>query len=171
MRPPPSVHSPSRRAELAFAGVANAATGFNGTYTAVQKTFMIDPQTGAQVAQPDQVSTWIVFSACSLPGCTAHIVSNSVNALDMVFDGKQWNRLAIPPQTGNCGGATVPARGAVQVLRPRADGSLSGALTSTVDCGGAPVEPVPADHRHPVIAHGGSHGTTHCGTAARGWRR
>jgi hypothetical protein len=126
-------------AGMAFAGGADAATGFNGTYTAVQKTVMIDPESGGQVPQPDQVSTWIVFSACSLPGCTAHIVSNSVNALDMVFDGKQWNRQAIPPQTGNCGGATVPARGAVQVLQPRADGSLSGALTSTVDCGGAPV--------------------------------
>jgi hypothetical protein len=79
------------------------------------------------------------LSACSLPGCTAHIVSNSVNTLDMVFDGKQWNRQAIPPLTGNCGGATVPARDAVEVLQPRADGSLSGALTSTVDCGGAPV--------------------------------
>ncbi len=123
----------------AFAGVANASTGFNGTYTAVQKSVMIDPETGGQVAQPDQVSTWIVFSECSIPGCTAHIVSNSLNALDMVFDGKQWNRVAITPQTGNCGGATVPARGAVQVLQPRADGSLSGALTSTVDCGGAPV--------------------------------
>jgi hypothetical protein len=41
----------------AFAGVADAATGFTGTYTAVQKTFMIDPESGGQVPQPDQVST------------------------------------------------------------------------------------------------------------------
>ncbi|HEY6573649.1 MAG TPA: hypothetical protein VI029_01685 [Mycobacterium sp.] len=124
---------------MAFAGVANAAPPFIGTYTAVQKSFMIDPQTGAQLAQPDQVSTWIATSYCSISGCTTHIVSNSLNALDMVFDGKQWNRLAMPPQTGNCGGATVPARGAVEVLLPQADGSLSGALTSTVDCGGRSV--------------------------------
>lgn len=128
---------------VAAAGMAPAAHAapfdFNGTYTAVQKSFTIDPNTGAQLDAPPQVMTWIVFSACALPGCVAHIVSNSLDALDMVFDGRQWNRVAIPPQTGNCGGAPVPARAAVQFLLPRVDGSLSGALNSIVDCGGAPV--------------------------------
>jgi len=129
---------------LAAGGLVPAAHAappldFNGTYTAVQKSFMIDPNTGAQIDAPNQVSTWIVSSACMLAGCVAHIVSNSLDALDMVFDGRQWNRVAIPPQTGNCGGATVPARAAVQFLVPRVDGSLSGAMNSIVDCGGAPV--------------------------------
>ena len=102
---------------------------FNGTYTAVQKSS----------AMPDQVSLWNVQSACGIQGCLAHVVADSLTGFDMMFTGTQWNRLAYP-QTGTCNGANVPARTASEFLVPQADGSLSGATTSTVDCDGAAVD-------------------------------
>lgn len=133
---------------LTLAGVAGASPpSFNGTYTVVQKSFTIDPRTGARIDQPDQVSTWIVFSACTLPGCAAHVVSNSLRDFGMAFDGTRWNRVALPPQTGTCNGATVPATSAAEFLVPRSDGTLTGAATATVDCNGVPI-----DSTQPLVA-------------------
>lgn len=122
----------------ALPGVAHAATLFNGTYTAVQKSFTIDPRTGARIDQPDQVGIWIVSSTCAIQGCTARAVRIG-GSFDFVFDGRQWNRLAVP-RTGTCRGATVPAFAAALFLVPQSDGSLTGAVTSTVDCDGVAVD-------------------------------
>ncbi|MDT5075443.1 MAG: hypothetical protein QOJ80_80 [Mycobacterium sp.] len=113
---------------LAQPGVANATPLFNGTYTAVLKS----------PAAPDQVSLWNVSSSCLIQGCLAHVIADSLTGFEMMFTGSQWNRLAYP-QLGMCQGTKVPARSASQTLVPRADGSLAGSVTSTVDCDGAPV--------------------------------
>jgi hypothetical protein len=110
-------------------GVANATPLFNGTYTAVLKS----------PAAPDQVSLWNVSSTCVIQACVAHVVADSLTGFDMMFTGSQWNRLAYP-QLGMCKGAKVPARSASQTLVPRAEGSLAGSVTSSVDCDGAPVD-------------------------------
>lgn len=134
---------------IALPAVAQAAApSFNGSYTVVQKSFTIDPSTGARIDRPDQVSIWIAFSPCTITGCVAHVVSNSLHTFDMVFDGTQWNRVALPPRTGICNGAIVPARAAAEFLVPQSDGSLSGAVTSTVDCDG-----VLLDSSLPLIAN------------------
>jgi len=122
---------------LALPAVAGAATPFTGSYTAVRQSSTVDPHTGAPNPAPDQVNTWIVSSSCALTACIAH-VATAREGFDMLFDGQQWNRLAVP-HTGTCNGATVPARSAAWYLVPQSDGSFSGAVTSTVDCNGAPV--------------------------------
>jgi hypothetical protein len=114
---------------LAPSASADTLPLFNGTYTAVQKSS----------AMPDQVSLWNVQAACGIQGCLAHVVADSLTGFDMMFTGTQWNRLAYP-QTGTCNGANVPARSASEFLVPQPDGSLSGAVTSTVDCNGAAVD-------------------------------
>jgi hypothetical protein len=112
----------------ALAGVAQEATLWVGDYNAVQKIS----------GQPDQVSIWKVTSTGAFLSCVAH-VANKAGGSDWMFDGKQWNRLAVP-QTGDCNGATVPARSARETLVPRADGSLSEGVASTVDCNGVTVD-------------------------------
>lgn len=107
----------------AVAAQAAPAPSFNGTYTADEN---------------GHTSLWIVGSPCTLMGCKAHIVSKAIGS-DWLYNGTQWSRLAWP-LTGTCNGAIVPARAAQQYLVPRSDGSLSGAVTATVDCGGATVE-------------------------------
>lgn len=123
---------------ITVTAIAHAQSLFNGTYTTVQKSYVIDARTGERIAQPDQTGIWIVTSSCLMLGCTASAVKAG-EGFDFVFDGKQWNRHAVPP-TGTCGGVTVPARAAAVYLVPQSDGSLSGAVTSTVDCGGATVD-------------------------------
>jgi hypothetical protein len=110
------------------AGVARGATLFTGSYDAVLKV----------PGQPDQVSIWNASSYCALRGCVAHVASPA-DGSDWLFTETQWTRLAVP-QIGTCNGVTVPARSASQILVPQADGSLSGAVSSTVDCNGATVD-------------------------------
>jgi hypothetical protein len=112
----------------ALAGVANGATLWVGDYNAVQKI----------AGQPDRVGIWNVTSTCGFMSCLAR-VANREGGFDWMFDGNQWNRLAVP-RVADCNGATVPAISANETLVPRADGSLSGAVTSTVDCNGATVD-------------------------------
>jgi hypothetical protein len=112
----------------ALAGVAHGTTLFTGAYHAVVSS----------PGQPDRVSIWNVSSSCAFLSCVAH-VAQSTAASDWLFDGNQWNRLAVP-QFGDCNGVTVPARSARQTLVPQADGSLAGSLTSSVDCNGTTVE-------------------------------
>lgn len=112
----------------AHAGSARADAPFNGTYTAVQKVS----------GQPDRVSLWNVTSTCGFTSCVARVV-NGAGGFDWMFDGNQWNRLAVP-RLAECNGVTVPARSAHETLVPRADGSLHGAVTSTVDCNGTTVD-------------------------------
>ena len=96
--------------------------------------------TDIPAAQPNQNGIWIVQSSCLTLGCIAHVViSKALTDFDMMFDGTKWDRLAVP-QIGTCDGATVPARTAHESLVPQANGSLTGALTSTVDCNGASVD-------------------------------
>jgi hypothetical protein len=108
----------------ATAGVAQAERLFNGTYTAVQKT----------PGQPDLVLLWNVMSACAIQSCIAH-VADKFGGSNWIFDGARWSQLAVPP-TSTCNGVAVPARNVHRTLTMRADGSLSGAVTSTVDCNG-----------------------------------
>jgi hypothetical protein len=112
----------------ALAGVAHGTTLFTGAYHAVVSS----------PGQPDRVSIWNVSSSCALISCVAH-VAQPAGGTDWLFDGNQWNRLAVP-QLGDCNGVTVPARSARQTLVPQADGSLSGSMTSSVDCNGTTVD-------------------------------
>jgi hypothetical protein len=121
--------------------VAQATPLFVGTYTAVQESSMpASSPTDTPVAQPNQNGIWIVQSSCLTLGCIAHVViSKALTDFDMMFDGTKWDRLAVP-QIATCNGATVPALSAHESLVPQANGSLTGALTSTVDCNGASID-------------------------------
>ena len=90
---------------------------------------------------PDQNGIWIVQSSCLTLGCLAHVViSRSLTDFGMMFDSAKWDRLAVP-QIGTCNGAaTVRARSAHEFLVPQGSGSLTGALTLTVDCNGTSVD-------------------------------
>ena len=123
---------------LAPASVAQQLPPLAGTYRAVVKPYTIDRATGARIYQPDFVNLWNVFSSCSLPGCTAHVMSGALLSFDMVSDGAKWDRIAVPA-TGPCRLGPIPARFAQVTLVPRSDGSLSGTLTSMVDCDGVPM--------------------------------
>ncbi len=125
---------------IALPDIAHATPLFVGTYTAVQKSSSIHDPTEASGAGPDQNAIWVVRSSCALVGCLAHVViGQALTDFDMIFDGTKWDRLALPP-IGTCNGATVPARSAQEFLVPQANGSLTGATTSTVDCNGTSVD-------------------------------
>ena len=123
---------------IALPNVAHATPLFVGSYTAVEDSpSAARPETPG--TQPDQSGIWNVQSSCLTLGCLAHVViSKSQTDFDMVFDGTKWDRLAVA-QVGMCNGATVAARSAHEILLPQANGSLTGTITSTVDCNGTSV--------------------------------